>query len=120
MQRLLSFLRIRRLLAIQFGLPLFCDADPGSHRSAGSRRQNEFVSFFTVNSKALTSMTPLQYPKQLRLLEARRLMVADAANVETAAFEVGYESPSQFCREYSRMFGLLPRRDIQALRRAAA
>lgn len=66
--------------------------------------------------KALTSMTPLQYQKQLRLLEARRLMVADSANVETAAFEVGYESPSQFSREYSRMFGRPPRRDIALLR----
>jgi AraC-like DNA-binding protein len=46
----------------------------------------------------------LQYQKRLRLLEARRLMVSSAANVETAAFEVGYESPSQFSREYSRMF----------------
>jgi len=65
-------------------------------------------------------MTPLQYQKQLRLLEARRLMFSDAATVETAAFEVGYEGPSQFSREYARMFGLPPRRDIQALRRAAA
>jgi AraC-like DNA-binding protein len=47
-------------------------------------------------------------------------MVSDAANVETAAFEVGYESPSQFSREYARMFGLPPQRDIQALRRAGA
>jgi len=49
-------------------------------------------------------------------------MVSDAANVETAAFdfEVGYESPSQFSREYARMFGLPQQRDIQALRRAAA
>jgi len=60
--------------------------------------------------KALTSMTPLQYQKQLRLIEARNLMVADAANVETAAFQVGYESASQFSREYSRMFGTPPRR----------
>ena len=65
-------------------------------------------------------MTPLQYQKQLRLFEARRLMFSDATTVETAAFEVGYEGPSQFSREYSRMFGLHPRRDIQALRRAAA
>jgi transcriptional regulator GlxA family with amidase domain len=65
-------------------------------------------------------MTPLQYQKQLRLLEARRLMVSDAANVEMAAFEVGYQSPSQFSREYARMFGLPPRRDTQALRRSAA
>jgi AraC-like DNA-binding protein len=77
-------------------------------------------SAFHRQFKAITSMTPLQYQKQLRLLEARRLMVSDAANVETAAFQVGYESPSQFSREYSRMFGMSPRRDIASLRRAAA
>jgi AraC-like DNA-binding protein len=77
-------------------------------------------SAFHRQFKALTSMTPLQYQKQLRLLEARRLMVSNAANVETAAFEVGYESPSQFSREYSRMFGTAPRRDIASLRAAAA
>ncbi len=68
-------------------------------------------SAFHRQFKAITSMTPLQYQKQLRLLEARRLLIAEAANVETAAFQVGYESPSQFSREYSRMFGLSPRRD---------
>ncbi len=77
-------------------------------------------SAFHRQFKSITSMTPLQYQKQLRLLEARRLMVADEANVETAAFRVGYESPSQFSREYSRMFGLSPRRDIASLREAAA
>jgi AraC-like DNA-binding protein len=56
----------------------------------------------------------------LRLLEARRLMVSDEANVETAAFQVGYESPSQFSREYSRMFGVPPRRDVDSLRHATA
>jgi AraC-like DNA-binding protein len=49
--------------------------------------------------KTMTSMTPLQYQKQLRLIEARRLMLAESMNVETAAFQVGYESPSQFSRE---------------------
>ncbi|MGI8477202.1 MAG: helix-turn-helix domain-containing protein, partial [Thermomicrobiales bacterium] len=63
-----------------------------------------------------TSMTPLQYQKQLRLLEARRLMATDAANAETAALQVGYESTSQFSREYSQMFGAPPRRDIAGLR----
>ncbi|MGZ5840876.1 MAG: helix-turn-helix domain-containing protein [Xanthobacteraceae bacterium] len=77
-------------------------------------------SAFHRQFKALTSMTPLQYQKRLRLLEARRLMVSAAANVETAAFQVGYESPSQFSREYSRMFGLPPRRDIASLRQVAA
>lgn len=77
-------------------------------------------SAFHRQFKSVTSMTPLQYQKQLRLLEARRLMVADEANVETAAFQVGYESPSQFSREYSRMFGMSPRRDVASLRDAAA
>jgi AraC-like DNA-binding protein len=73
-------------------------------------------SAFHRQFKALTSMTPLQYQKQLRLLEARRLMVSNPVNVEAAAFEVGYESPSQFSREYSRMFGEAPRRDVASLR----
>jgi AraC-like DNA-binding protein len=73
-------------------------------------------SAFHRQFKALTSMTPLQYQKQLRLLEARRLMISNPVNVEAAAFEVGYESPSQFSREYSRMFGVAPRRDVASLR----
>ncbi len=77
-------------------------------------------SAFHRQFKAVTSMTPLQYQKQLRLLEARRLMVSDAINVETAAFQVGYESPSQFSREYSRMFARSPRRDVASLKNAAA
>jgi len=77
-------------------------------------------SAFHRQFKAITSMTPLQYQKQLRLLEARRLMVSDAANVEKAAFQVGYESASQFSREYSRMFGRSPRRDVASLRDVAA
>lgn len=70
--------------------------------------------------KALTSMTPLQYQKQMRLLEARHLMVSGEANAEAAAYQVGYESASQFSREYARMFGAPPRRDVVALRPAAA
>jgi AraC-like DNA-binding protein len=70
--------------------------------------------------KAVTSMAPLQYQKQLRLLEARRLMMFGDANVETAAFDVGYASPSQFSREYSRAFGSSPRRDVSSLRAAQA
>ena len=69
------------------------------------------ASSFHQHFKALTSMTPLQYQKQLRLLEARRLMLADGANVSSAAYLVGYESASQFSREYSRMFGAAPKRD---------
>ncbi len=77
-------------------------------------------SAFHRQFKALTSMTPLQYQKQLRLLEARRLMVSNPLKVEAAAFQVGYESPSQFSREYLRMFGTPPRRDVYSLRSAAA
>ncbi len=75
-------------------------------------------SAFHRQFKALTSLTPLQYQKQLRLLEARRLMVSNAVNVETAAFEVGYESPSQFSRDYTRMFAAPPKRDASAARNA--
>lgn len=70
------------------------------------------TSSFHQHFKAMTSMTPVQFQKQLRLLEARRLMVADAANVSEAAFEVGYESASQFSREYTRAFGAAPKRDV--------
>ncbi len=75
-------------------------------------------SSFHQHFKALTAMSPLQYQKQLRLLEARRLMVADDVNVTNAAFEVGYESPSQFSREYARMFGRPPKQDAQAAKLA--
>lgn len=64
--------------------------------------------------KATTAMSPLQYQKELRLLEARRLMLTSGSNVETAASQVGYESASQFSREYTRMFGRSPRRDVRA------
>jgi AraC-like DNA-binding protein len=76
------------------------------------------LSAFHRQFKALTSMTPLQYQKQLRLLEARQLLMTGAANAETAAFQVGYESPSQFSREYSRMFGAPPRRSMVTLKTA--
>jgi AraC-like DNA-binding protein len=73
-------------------------------------------SSFYQHFKTLTAMTPLQYQKQLRLLEARRLMLADAVNATGAAYLVGYESPSQFSREYARMFGAPPRRDVEGMR----
>ncbi len=77
-------------------------------------------SAFHREFKAMTSMTPLQYQKHLRLLRARHLMMTGAANAETAAYQVGYESPSQFSREYARMFGAPPHRDIIALKAGAA
>lgn len=76
------------------------------------------ASSFHQHFKALTSMTPLQYQKQLRLLEARRLMLTGNANVSSAAYQVGYESASQFSREYARMFGDAPKRDAGGLKGA--
>jgi AraC-like DNA-binding protein len=65
--------------------------------------------------KAVTCMTPLEYQKQIRLQEARRLMLANGMRAGEAGFAVGYESQSQFSREYRRLFGVPPRRDIERL-----
>ena len=64
-----------------------------------------------------TSLTPLQFQKQLRLIEARRAMLADGAQIATAAHQIGYESVTQFTREYSRLFGMLPGRDMREAKR---
>jgi AraC-like DNA-binding protein len=69
--------------------------------------------------RQLTAMSPLQYQKWLRLNEARRLMLNEDSDAASAAFEVGYESPSQFSREYTRLFGTPPKRDVEGLRRKA-
>jgi AraC-like DNA-binding protein len=69
------------------------------------------------NFKAVTTMSPLQDQKQLRLQEARRLMLGEDMDAAVASHSVGYESPSQFSREYSRLFGAPPSRDIAQLRR---
>ncbi|MGG3468479.1 AraC family transcriptional regulator [Neobacillus pocheonensis] len=66
--------------------------------------------------KEVTAMSPIQFQKQLRLQEARRLLLAESSDVADVAFRVGYESQSQFSREYSRMFGFSPRSDINRLR----
>jgi AraC-like DNA-binding protein len=73
-------------------------------------------SSFHQHFKDMTAMTPLQYQKNLRLLEARRLMVADGASVASAAYQVGYESASQFSRECSRTFGTPPKRDVTEIK----
>ncbi len=75
-------------------------------------------SSFHQHFKTLTSMTPLQYQKQLRLLRARYLMSDGKINVSDAAYQVGYESASQFSREYARMFGTPPKRDALELKAA--
>ncbi|KPQ28560.1 AraC family transcriptional regulator [Halomonas sp. HL-93] len=66
--------------------------------------------------KQATCMSPLQFQKKLRLHEARLLMLREGLEASTASYRVGYESPSQFSREYSRMFGAPPRSDIAKLR----
>ena len=70
--------------------------------------------------KVVTSMSPLQYQKQLRLQEARRLILSQSLDAATAGHSVGYESPSQFSREYKRVFGAPPARDIARLRASPA
>ena len=73
-------------------------------------------SSFHQHFRAVTSLSPLQFQKSLRLIEARRLMLAGGTSPAQAAFAVGYESVHQFTREYGRMFGAPPARDIRAAR----
>lgn len=77
-------------------------------------------STFHTHFKAVTAMSPLEFRSQLRLQEARRLMVAEAMDAAGAGFRVGYESPSQFSRDYVRLFGLPPATHALKLRRAGA
>jgi transcriptional regulator GlxA family with amidase domain len=81
---------------------------------------NMSASTFHHHFRQLTAMSPLQYQKTLRLNEARRLMLTERLDAATAAFQVGYESPSQFSREYNRIFGAPPLRDITSLRQMVA
>ena len=71
------------------------------------------LSTFHAHIRSFTSFTPLQYQKRLRLIEARRAMLAAGIAISTAASAVGYESVPQFTREYGRMFGSPPARDIR-------
>jgi len=74
------------------------------------------LSSFHRHFRAVTSMSPLQYQKQIRLQEARARLMAEAGDVAAIGFGVGYDSPSQFSREYSRLFGVPPGRDSKRLR----
>lgn len=69
--------------------------------------------------KDVTTLSPLQYQKQIRLQEARRLLLLEATDAASISYEVGYESPSQFSREYARLFGLPPKADIKRLKAGA-
>lgn len=81
-----------------------------------ARHAQMSLSGFHQHFKAVTGLSPLQYQKQLRLQEARRLMLGEGLDATSAAFRVGYESPSQFSREYRRLFGESPRRDVAGLK----
>jgi AraC-like DNA-binding protein len=85
-----------------------------------ARQVNMSTSTFHYHFRALTAMSPLQYQKWQRLNEARRLMLAERLDATNAAFQVGYESPSQFSREYGRLFGAPPLRDINNLRQLSS
>jgi AraC-like DNA-binding protein len=77
---------------------------------------NMSIPSFHRHFKEITAMSPLQFQKQLRLQEARRLLLAESADAAEVAFRVGYESPSQFSREYSRMFKLPPKEDMKRMK----
>ncbi|MCK8486681.1 AraC family transcriptional regulator [Paenibacillus sp. MBLB2552] len=81
-----------------------------------AEKVNMSVSSLHRHFKEITAMSPVQFQKQLRLQEARRLLLTESADAGDVAFRVGYESPSQFSREYSRMFGFPPRQDMQRLK----
>lgn len=96
------------------------------HRFAEPLRVRELAEEVNMSESALyhgfkqvTRMSPLQFQKQLRLHEARRLMLSEGLEAATASYRVGYESPSHFSREYSRMFGAPPRADVIKLRQEA-
>ncbi|MGV6873231.1 helix-turn-helix transcriptional regulator [Pseudochelatococcus sp. B33] len=77
------------------------------------------VSAFHRHFKAVTTLSPLQYQKRIRLLEARSLLISGAGTATSVAFSVGYESPTQFTQEYARLFGRPPSKDAAQLREHA-
>lgn len=100
--------RAIELLKTRYAEPLRIeDLAAAAHMSASSLHQR---------FKAATAMSPLQFQKQLRLQEARRLMLMDGMEAASAGHRVGYESPSQFSREYRRLFGAPPKREVDAMR----
>jgi transcriptional regulator GlxA family with amidase domain len=77
---------------------------------------NMSPSSFHQHFKAVTAMSPLQYQKRMRLTEARHILLSGNADAASTAYRVGYQSVSQFSREYARMFGAPPMRDIEGIR----
>ena len=81
-----------------------------------ARLANMSPSALHAHFKAVAGVSPVQYQKHLRLQEARRLLLSEVSSAESIAYEVGYASPSQFSREYARLFGEPPRRDAERVR----
>ncbi|MDP4535138.1 AraC family transcriptional regulator [Alkalimonas collagenimarina] len=77
------------------------------------------LSSFYTHFKAVTGISPLQYRNRLRLVKARKLMIAKGYHAAQAGFEVGYQEPAQFSREYSRLFGMPPKKDIARIKASA-
>jgi AraC-like DNA-binding protein len=103
--------RIAKVIGVlnrEFAQPLKVDELAKGARMSSSSFYNHF--------KEVTGMSPIQYQKQLRLQEARRLLLTENMEAAEAAFQVGYESPSHFSREYTRRFGLSPIKDIRSIR----
>jgi AraC-like DNA-binding protein len=96
------------------------DFDQPLRIGAVAREVGMSVSGFHHHFKAVTAMSPLQFQKQLRLQEARRLMLGEALDAASAGYRVGYDDASHFSREYKRLFGAPPARDVDRLRGAAA
>lgn len=96
------------------------DFDQPLHIEQIARDLGMSVSGFHHHFKAVTTLSPLQFQKQLRLQEARRLMLGEALDAASAAYRVGYNDASHFNREYKSHFGVPPMRDVQQLREAAS
>jgi AraC-like DNA-binding protein len=119
--------------AIEKGFSLFTQVDSAGNRIAEvirwlrqnyreplriealAGRVNMAETTFSRHFRIVTNLSPLQFQKRLRLYEAQRMMLTEDKSVETAAYEVGYESPAQFNREYKRQFGESPHRDINRI-----
>lgn len=103
-----SISKIISLINNEFSKPLRIDELAAKVNMSTSSLHSHF--------KKVTAMSPLQYQKMIRLQEARRLLLSESINAAEVSFHVGYESPSQFSREYARMFGLPPLSDVNRLR----
>jgi AraC-like DNA-binding protein len=98
---------------------LHADFDPAIQVEELAEEVGLSASRFHRHFKAVTGMTPLQFQKQIRLQEARRLLLADDLDAAPAGYRVGYNSASHFNRDYKRLFGAPPMHDVERLREAA-